>query len=164
MLVSGIDITEIRTSAQGPSFALGTRGANADDGGTKEYMYVQFGEIITGRGYLCVVDTAFEAEMTDTTSTAPGAGAGRPCGAAQAAAAADDYGWIQVYGRGPLRCLQAAAVGTELTCSATPGAVDDATTSGLEVINGLSLGTVIGGAEATTEDAFFSFPHVGRTL
>jgi hypothetical protein len=81
-----------------------------------------------------------------------------------AAAADNDWFWIQIYGKGSARTLASAALGTELTSSATPGAVDDATTAGLEVINGLSLGTATGGAAATNADAYFNFPYVGRTL
>jgi hypothetical protein len=163
----GFDRTAVRTSAEGPEVRIGTRFQVEDINtaeGSKEYMYVKAGEAITAEGYLCVVDSAFVAEMADTTSTAPGAGAGRPCGAAQAAIASGGYGWIQIFGKGPIRTLASAALGTELTCSATPGAVDDATTAGLEVIAGLSLGTATGGAQATNTDGFFNFPYVGRTL
>ena len=160
----GISPDKVTLSTAVPEFRLGTIGVAESSDGTKVYMYVHAAEAITAAGYLCVVDSAFEAEMVDTTSSAPGAGAGRPCGAALAAVANDEYFWIQIYGKGSLRTLQSAAVGTELTSSATPGAVDDATTAGLEVINGLSLGTATGGAEATNADAFFNYPYVGRTL
>jgi hypothetical protein len=86
------------------------------------------------------------------------------CGAAQAAVADNEWFWIQVYGRGSIRTAASAAVGTELTSSATAGQVDDATTAGLEVINGLSLGTATGGSAATNADGYFNFPYVGRTL
>lgn len=161
----GIDVTAVRTDDEGPEFRVGTKFTYNDPiYGTKEYLYVEAGEAITALGYLCVVDSLCVAEMADTASTAPGAGAGMRCGAAQAAIGADGFGWLQIYGRGSLRTLASAAVGTELTCSATPGAVDDATTAGLEVINGLSLGTATGGAAATNADAYFNYPHVGRTL
>jgi hypothetical protein len=148
----GIDPTEVVTAAEaddGKGYILGTRGQTRDANGVKEYIWVEAGEAVTAAGYLCVIDSAFIAEMADTTSTAPGAGAGRPCGAAQAAIASGGQGWLQIYGVGSIRTLASAALGTELTSSATPGAVDDATTAGLEVINGLSLGTATGGAEAT---------------
>lgn len=161
----GFDRTAVRTSAEGPEVRVGTVFTTEDvDAGTKAYLYVSAAEAITGEGYLCVVDTGAAAEMADTTSTAPGAGAGMRCGAAQAAIASSGYGWVQIYGKGSLRTLASAAVGTELTSSATPGAVDDATTAGLEVINGVSLGTATGGAEATNTDAYFNYPTVGRTL
>jgi len=166
----GISIDQVRTSSQTPEFHLGTIGWLNDDGneadprGDRAFMYVEAGEAITALGYICVVDTDFVAEMLDTTSSAPGAGAGRPVGSAAAAIANGGYGWIQIYGKGPIRTLADAAVGTELTSSATPGAVDDATTAGLEVINGISLGTVSGSSAETNEDGFLNFPHVGRTL
>lgn len=165
----GISIDQVKTSTQGPEFQLGTLGLLNSVGpdtptGDRIFMYVKAKQAVTARGYLVVVDTAFEAELLDTTSSAPGAGAGRPVGSAGAAIALNGYGWVQVYGRGPIRTLADAAVGTELTSSATEGAVDDATTTGLEVINGLSLGTATGTAEATNEDGFLNFPYVGRTL
>jgi hypothetical protein len=163
--IIGITPDQIKTSTQGAEFRKGTIGGWDDpDNGFKAYMYVEAKEAITALGYLCVVDTDFKVEMVDTTSSAPGAGAGRPCGAAQAAIASGGFGWIQIYGEGSVRTLASAALGTELTSSATPGAVDDATTAGLEVINGLSLGTASGGSAETNGDAFFNFPYVGRTL
>ena len=161
----GLSPTKVTASTDAPEFRVGTVGQIDDeDDGTKLFLYVHAAEIITAAGYLCVVDSAGEAEMVDTTSSAPGAGAGMRCGAAMAAIADNEYFWIQIYGKGSVRTLASAALGTALTSSATPGAVDDATTAGLEVINGLSLGTATGGAAATNADAYFNFPHVGRTL
>lgn len=161
----GIDTTKVRTSAEGAEFRIGTvMSFDNRPGGTQEFIYVNTSEAVTGLGYLCVINSANIAEMADTTSTAPGAGAGLRVGAAQAAIASGGYGWLQIYGKGSLRTLASAAVGTELTSSATPGAVDDATTAGLEVINGVALGTATGGAAATNADAYFSYPTVGRTL
>lgn len=160
----GIKPTEVTAATDVPAFAVGTIGHAQSSDGTKLYLYVHAAEAITGAGYLCVVDSAGEAEMLDTTSSAPGAGAGCRVGAAQAAIADNEYFWIQIYGKGSVRTLASAALGTELTSSATPGAVDDATTAGLEVVNGLTLGTATAGAAATNTDGYFSFPHVGRTL
>jgi len=164
----GISPDQVKTAAEadvGQGFRLGTIGMYDDPtDGTKCFLYVEAGEAVTAAGYLCVVDSAYIAEMLDTTSSAPGAGAGQRVGAAMAALASGGQGWLQVYGKGSARTLASAAKGTELTSSATPGAVDDATTAGLEVINGLSIGTATGGAEATNADAYFNWPIVGRTL
>ncbi len=161
----GITADQVKTSTEGPEFRLGTRGVLNGTAGTKEYLYVQASEAITAAGYLCVVKTGFTVEMVDTTATTPGtAGPGSPCGAAQAAIASSGYGWIQVYGKGSLRTLASAARGTQLNSTATPGAVDDDASAGAEVINGLTLGTATGGAEATNTDAYFNYPTVGRTL
>ena len=161
----GIDITSVRTTAEGAEFRVGTvMSLEGTTGGTQEFIYVETSEAVTAAGYLCVLDSANIAEMADTTSTAPGAGAGARVGAAQAAIASGGFGWLQVYGKGSLRTLASAAKGTELTCSATPGAVDDATTAGLEVMAGITLGTATGGVAATNADAYFNYPYVGRTL
>ena len=164
MSTLGITASQVTAATAVPAFTVGTAACTNGSDGTKYYLYVHAAEAITAAGYLCVVDSAGEAEMLDATSSAPGAGAGARVGAAQAAVADNEYFWIQIYGKGSARTLQSAAVGTELTSSATPGAVDDATTAGLEVINGLTLGTATGGAAATNADAYFNFPHVGRTL
>jgi len=164
MYVLGIDPDAVVASTGAPAYAVGTLAFSQTSDGTKGYLYVHAAEAITGAGYLCVVDSAGEAEMLDTTSSAPGAGAGQRVGAAQAAIADNEYFWIQVYGKGSIRTLASAALGTQLTSSATAGAVDDATTAGLEVIEGIVLGTATGGAEATNTDGYFNFPYVGRTL
>ena len=164
MFILGISEADVTASTAVPVHTVGTLASNATSSGTKGYLYVHASEAITAAGYLCQVDSAGEAQMVDATSSAPGTGAGLRVGAAGSAVADNEWFWIQVYGLGSLRTLASAAVGTELTSSATPGAVDDATTAGLEVINGLSLGTATGGAAATNADAYFNFPYVGRTL
>lgn len=161
----GIAPDAVRTSTEGPEVRLGTRGIVAHADGNKEYLYVQASEAITAAGYLCVVKTGYTVEMVDTTATTPGtAGPGSAVGAAQAAIASSGYGWIQIYGKGSLRTLASAARGTQLNSTSTPGAVDDDAGAGSEVINGLTLGTATGGAEATNTDAYFNYPTVGRTL
>jgi hypothetical protein len=146
-------------------FRLGTRAGYDDpDDGYQEFLYVEAGEAITAAGYLCVVDSAFVAEMVDTTSTAPGAGMSQICGAEMAAIESGGFGWLQIYGKGSVRTLALAAKGTQLNSTATPGAVDDDATAGSEVISGLAVGTATGGAEATNADAYFNYPSVLRTL
>ena len=164
MSTIGISIAKVTASTDVPEFNLGTIGVLDTSDGTKEFIYVHAAEVVTAAGYLCVVDSSFEAEMLDSTSSAGGAGQGMRVGAAMAALADNEYGWLQTCGKGSARTLASAALGTQLTSSATPGAVDDATTSGLEVIDGLSLGTATGGAPATNADAYFVNPVVGRTL
>ena len=101
--------------------------------------------------------------MVDATSSAPGVGVGARVGVAMAAIADNEYFWIQIYGKGSIRTLQSAAVGTALYSTATPGALDDANTTGLEEIRGIFLGTATGGAAATNADAYFNFPAIGLT-
>ena len=81
-----------------------------------------------------------------------------------AALADNEYGWFQIYGKGSVRTLASAAKGTRLNSTATAGAVDDDGGTGAEAINGLTLGTATGGAEATNADAIFAYPTVRATL
>jgi len=163
--ILGLDNDAIVASTGTPAFQVGSVGGRNDlTNGYQEFLYVHASEIITAAGYLCLVSSSYEAQMVDTTSSAPGVGAGLRVGAAMAAIADNEWFWIQIYGKGSVRTLASAAVGTELTSSATPGAVDDATTAGLEVIDGLSLGTASGGSAETNADAYYNYPNVGRTL
>ena len=163
--IIGISLAKVTLEATAvPEFRVGTMGyLDDEDAGTKAFLYVHAAEIITAAGYLCQVGSAGEIQMVDSTSSAPGVGVGLRVGAAMAAMADNDWGWIQVYGKGSVRTLPNAAVGTALYSTVTPGAVDDANTTGLEVINGLSLGTASGGSAETNADAYFNFPFIGLT-
>jgi len=161
----GISPAAVRTSAEGPEFRLGTvLGYDHPTNGRQEFIYVTAGEAITGAGYMCQIASAESCQMIDTTSSAPGVGAGARVGAAMAAIAASGYGWLQIYGLATVRTLASAAVGTTLNSTATPGALDDDATGGAEVINGIFVGTATGGAEANNADCYLNYPFIGRTL
>jgi len=169
MSMIGLNRTQVRgTVASGAAaeFRLGQLGVLDDvDLGTQIFVYGKAGAAITGLGYLCTETTGFVFTMATVTTTTPGtAGFGTRLGAAQAAIVSAGFGWFQIYGKGSLRCLASAAIGTRLNTTATGGAVDDDASTGAEAIEGLVLGTVVGGAEATAPDAMFSFPTVGATL
>ncbi len=163
--IIGISPTQITAATATAAFRLGTRGGyDHPTYGYQEFVYGRANGAVTGLGYLCVEQTGFDFALASLTSTAPGAsGFGTRCAAAQAALADNEFGWFQVYGKGSLRLLGATAIGTRLNSSATGGAVDDAATSGSEVINGLVIMTLTSG-DATTTDAMFSYPTVGATL
>lgn len=166
MKVIGITKDKITGATAVPEFRLGTVGGYDDPTyGYQEFVYGRANGAITGLGYLCVELTGYDFAMATTTNTAAGAaGHGTRCGAAQAALADNEYGWFQIYGKGSVRTLASAAIGTRLNSTATGGAVDDDGTAGAEAINGLVLGTATGGAAATNADATFSYPTVGATL
>ncbi len=163
MTAMGIDILKATTD---PEFALGTKFYVEGDGsGRQEYVYGRANGAVTGRGYACVELTGFDFALVTVTQTAPGtAGFGSRVGVAQAVLADNEYGWFQVYGKGPLRTLASAAKGTRLNSTATGGALDDDATASSEAIFGIVLGTATGGAEATNEDAILVHPVVGTTL
>lgn len=160
--ILGLSSDEVLASTATPQHTVGTLGETKDSGGTKMFLYVHAAEAITAAGYLCQVDGSGEAQMVDATSSAVGQGA--RCGVAMAAIADNEYFWIQVYGKGSLRTLASMGVGTGTFSTATPGAVDDAATTGLEPIFGVYLGTATGGAAATNADAYFCHPTIGPTV
>lgn len=165
MYVSGINPTNVRTSAEGPEFTPGTIGWNMTSAGPKGYIYVQdSGSAITNDGYVALVDgSAFTAVMATTTTSAPGTGAGKLAGVARAAIAASGYGWLQIFGAGTVRTAALCAAYTVINTTATAGQLDDDATVGAEVVDGIVLDTATGGSDAATA-AFLNWPKVGRTL
>lgn len=166
----GFSKTQVQTAAEqtarGNDFRLGTRMFFDDPSlGTQEFIWGRANGAITARGYACVERTAFDFSMITVTLTTPGtAGPGARVAVAQAALADNENGWFQIYGKGPLRTLASAAIGTRLNSTGTAGCLDDDGTAGSEQILGVQLGTATGGVEATNEDALFSYPVVGVTL
>ena len=164
MYISGIDPTAVRTNAEGPAFAPGTVAFNQTSAGPKGYVYVKASGAITGDGYVCLVDGSdFTAAQCTDTLSAPGAGQGKLVGAARAAIADTGYGWLQVFGAGTVKVLASCAAYTQLTTSATAGALDDATTAGLEVVDGIVCDAADGGSGGLVA-GWFNWPKVGRTL
>ncbi len=164
--IIGIDKTAIGSATATPAFRLGTRGGYFDPLlGYQEFVYGRANGAVTGLGYACLEQTGFDFVMATVTTSAPGAsGPGTRVGIAQAALADNEYGWFQVYGKGSLRTLASAAIGTRLNTTATGGALDDDGTASSEQIMGVVLLTATGGAAATNSDAVFSYPVVGITL
>ena len=165
MYISGIVADRVRTSAEGPEFTPGTIGWNQTSAGPKGYIYVQdSGSAITGDGYVALVDgSAFTAVMATTTTSAPGAGAGKLAGVARAAIAASGYGWLQIFGAGTVLTAASCAAYTVINTTATAGQLDDDAAVGAEVIDGIVLDTATGASAAATA-AFLNWPKVGRTL
>lgn len=164
--VIGISPDKITGATAAPEFRLGTIGGyDHPTEGYKEYVYGRANGAITALGYCCVETTGFDFQMISVTATTPGtAGFGSRVAAAQAAMADNEYGWFQIYGKGSLRTLASAAIGTRLNSTATNGALDDDGTAGSEAIAGIVLGTATGGAAATNADAMFCYPSVSTTL
>lgn len=164
--IIGISKAEVTGASSTPAFRLGTRGGYYDPtNGYQEFVYGRANGAVTGLGYVCLEQTGFDFVMATTTTSAPGAaGPGTRVGVAQAALADNEYGWFQVYGKGSVRTLASAAIGTRLNTTATGGALDDDGTASSEQILGVVLMTATGGAAATNSDAMLSYPVVGVTL
>lgn len=125
----GVKLTAVRTSAEGPEFALGT--AYRDYNG-KQYKYVQFdngiGNVASVAGnmaYYLAVSGASAGQIDIVTMDLTDSG-GIGAGAFQAVIADDGYGWIQTKGSATLTtALTAGTDGNALTAiGATDGTLD----------------------------------------
>jgi hypothetical protein len=166
-MMIGINTTQVWTVSEvaaGQNIRPGTIGRYVDSEGVKEFMAVLFGTGgATGAGYACLIDADGGSVMASTTTSAPGAGAGKRVGVAMAAATVGQAGWVQIYGNTDLRVAANAALGTILNTTATAGQLDDDATAGAEVIDGITLMVANGGAAGNVE-ASLDYPSVGRTL
>lgn len=127
--IVGMDLTDTRTNAQGPAFALGTVGRTSDG---KQYKYVQYnagvGAVAAVVGnvcyYLAPSGTSAGAITTVTSDLSDSAGLG--AGVLQAVIPTTGYGWIQTKGPATITpALTAGADGNALTpVGATDGTLD----------------------------------------
>lgn len=130
MQLMGVSLTQVKTNAEGPEFALGTIHSDAATG--KTYKYVQYdtaaGSVAAVAGQFAYyyapsgVSAGSTTKVTSDLSDSAGVGAG----VLQAVIADEGYGWIQVGGVATLTtALTAGADGNALTAvGATDGTVD----------------------------------------
>jgi hypothetical protein len=119
MQLIGVNLTGVRTNAEGPEFALGTVHRDADG---KQYKYVQFnngaGNVASVAGNVCyyyAVSGTSAGQTTIVTMDVTDSG-GVGAGAFQAVIADLGYGWIQTKGPATLTtALSAGADGNGLT-------------------------------------------------
>lgn len=150
-----VDQTYASASAEGKGFKLGDR-VKTHEG--KEYVFVQASGAITGDGYVVSVDENYQAVMLDT-DTAATVAEGLIVAVAETAFADDEYGWVQVYGACGIRTEQDAAANGKLGPTADAGQVDDASaTPGAKYIQGMTLNTATGGADAVNTTGFLNYP------
>jgi hypothetical protein len=157
----GARLTDTFTAAAmtqgGKGFGLGDRYVRGD--GT-EYVFVQANGAVTGAGYVCYLDSSYQAAMLSTSNDAYGNLVAIPL----AAFADDDYGWMQVKGPcGAIRVAASAAANVRLNSTATAGQIDDDGTTGAMEIRGIALTTANGGAAATAP-GMLNYPVIGATL
>lgn len=127
--ITGMNLTAVRTSTEGPEFRLGTVGMTSDG---KRYKYVQYD---TAAGAVAAVASNFAyyyapggvsagsvTKVTSDLSDSAGVGAG----VLQAVIADEGYGWIQTWGNATLTtALTAGADGNALTpVGSTDGTID----------------------------------------
>ena len=120
------------------------------------WMFVKLGTGgVTGDGYVVTIDGDFEAVMLTTSNDAEG----DQIGVAGGAGAADDYGWVQIFGPAGVRSEQDAAANSKLGATSDAGQVDDAAATGL-YIAGMYFRTATGGSDAVNTTGFLYWPRI----
>ena len=143
-----------------PQHDLG--GVGTDDQGN-EWMYIKANGAIVLRDFVVITPGSWLAESADIAHTDDRIGA--PCGiAAGTAFTDDDYGWVQRTGASTARARASCAAYALLTSQATTadGEVDDNTTSGSEILEGIVLTTARGSSNGTAP-CWLDRPYVGAT-
>ncbi len=136
-------LTDVHTTAQNP---LGTRRFV----GRNEYIYLT-GVASTAAGDLVTYDELF------ITARSVAAAVG-PCAVAMAATVASTFGWYAIFGQATLATSAAVADNAKLFLTATPGAVDDTSVAGDQVVGAIARSSA-GGAGTIT--AQLNYPQVG---
>jgi len=153
----GVNLTQVRTSAQGPEFAKGTK-VKTSDGGDAVYCQSTSG-VSTYNGVVIGVD--YTLQGLATANVADGSGSGKQVGWCQTSIAPSSYGWVQVSGRPKGKLASACADRVTLYTTTTVGVMDDATISAA-LVAGVVSKTTISNATAVTlmvPDGAHIHPH-----
>jgi len=134
MALIGVSLT---APAATSSFVLGSRHVDYDG---DEYVYVHANGAITGAGYTCIIDSAYEAAMVSTSNDL----ANNLIGVPLAAFADNDYGWLAIRGTHQVRATSGALLNVSLNTTATAGLLDDDATAGAFKVTGLALTATAG--------------------
>lgn len=146
----------ITSTTEGQDHALGDM-AFGDDGSI--WVYVQANGAISQYDVV-LLDEDWQADQIDTTNTA--SARGQLCGVAAVAFADDAYGWIQICGVTTMNVKKSCAANAVLNSTASAGRLDDDSTTGAEVINGIVLTTLRGSTSGSAAGILF-WPTVGAT-
>lgn len=145
-----------------PQFAVGTQVTGSDG---SVWVRVKFGTGgCTAAGYVCTFDTTFTAVMMSNSVGALGDKIG--VAGISAAAVANDYGWLQVYGYCQsifVATLAVANAALASTSSGTAGILDDATGTGTKNISGIFTTVTNAGGSAAGEPGELNWPVIGST-
>lgn len=140
----------------GPPFTVGTVAAGT---GESYWIFVKASAAIAA-GDVCQITTATSAATGITTTNGL---LGDLVGVAQVAIASGSYGWLQRAGSCQnITVIAATAPNVALYTSATAGAIDDATTTGVKLISGIII-TATSGAATAAVAGTLNWPVVGAT-
>lgn len=144
--------------SQGKGFGLGDR---YTDTLGNEYVFVQFGAGGATPNFVCTVNAANSAVMATNAASLRGERVGVYVGTG--AAAANDFGWLQIYGTVDAQVLASCAANVRITTTTTAGALDDAAGVGTKEILGMVLSTARAASQGNAP-AMLVYPSIGATL
>jgi hypothetical protein len=156
MQLFAVELTEVRTSVEGPKFKLG-QVYESEDGDRYKYVKAVGGAKSANTLYVINGQTGDLNEAT--TGVIVASGKTFPVGTPLATIAQNGFGWVQTAGSMTLTTAGSVAANATIYTSGTGGAVDDASAS-QALIDGLSAYTAITGA--TTGTFFSPFDMVAR--
>ncbi len=161
----GLSRSQVNVAASiGRQFRLGTLGSFDDtEFGTQIYLYVQVVQAVI-RGSLVLTLTGEEAIPLTTAIAGPAVGQGHQIGAVQAVMGIGDFGWMQVYGRGPALTEGLAGASRFLNTTDEAGSLDDDGSALTIAVPGIILDTATGASQAVNESAHFNWPSAGAVL
>ena len=140
----------------GKAFGLGDRMLDHDG---RAYVYVQSSAAIAANDF-AFFNTAYSATAI---TTATGTDIGSLGGVAQAAFAANEFGWLQTRGGSTVNVLANAAAAVRLNTTATAGKLDDDATAGARRIQGVYL-TAANGAGTNATACILNDPFIEATI
>lgn len=144
----------------GKTFSPGDR---AEDYNGKQYIYVKASAAVSQYDVVTFDETYL---TTVAPLSASNDARGDKVGVAPVDIASGSYGWLQIYGPCSFKVASACAANAELTTttSATAGALDDATTASLIVVDGIFVTTANTASAVASAAGILNYPQVGRTL
>jgi hypothetical protein len=122
-----------------------------------KYIFVRYGANGATANFAVSITHAGAAVMTTNAASL----FGERVGVAMATAAANEYGWAQIYGAVSVQ-TDVALVNTRLQTTTTAGQLDDAAGAGTKQIVGITLTTARTGS-AGLAPAFLNWPVIGAT-
>lgn len=141
---------------QGKGFGLGD--VYADSQGNR-YVFVQFGVGGATPNFVVSIKADNSALMATNSVALRGERVGVYVGTA--AAAATEYGWVQIYGAVNVQ-TDVATANVAMATTTTAGQIDDAVTTGTKNIHGLTLTSARTGS-AGLAAAYLIDPHITST-
>jgi len=163
MFITGINPVATWLATETPPHSPGQIGMDFQG---RVYQFVKVdAQGATGAGFVLAIEgSSTDADMVETTVSAPGTSQGCRVGVAMAAIPASGFGWLCIFGMNvPVQVLASAAKGSRLNTTATAGALDDDGTTGSEEVTGIALDAARAASQGNA-NATVTWPYIGRTL